>query len=197
LVNNAVFQLNSQTLGAENMIEYNFKGYNNEDNPPVVFAIVVLALSLSLGVVVTVSDENPYFVSAQQQQNITKIGTFNHTQTDISGSSPDWINTGNWSLTESPSVVLTFNAVINMVKPDGSEAHEHVVRDLVIPYAPINQANSTIIKGTTTITMNDGGLFYSKVPVTITLNEKNISVYFDPAKIGTHFGNQSITGSVT
>jgi hypothetical protein len=64
LVNNAVFQLKSHTLGGENMIEYNFKGYNNEDNPPVVFAIVVLALSLSLGVVVTVSYENPYFVNA-------------------------------------------------------------------------------------------------------------------------------------
>jgi hypothetical protein len=92
--------------------------------------------------------------------------------------------------------VLSFDAVINMVKPDGSEAHEHVVRDLVIPYAPINQANSIIIKGITTITMSDG-LFYSKVPATITMNEKNISVYFDPAKIGTHCGNQSITGSVT
>lgn len=175
------------------MIKHKFKRSNNYNSSDV-FAIVVLALSLSLGVVVTVSNETLYFVNAQQQ-NITKTGTFNHTQTDISGN-PGWINTGNWSLTESPTVVLAFDAVINMVKPDGSEAHEHVVRDLVIPYAPINQANSTIIKGTTTITMGDG-LFYSKVPATITLNEKNISVYFDPAKIGTHFGNQSITGSVT
>jgi hypothetical protein len=29
------------------------------------------------------------------------------------------------------------------------------------------------------------------------MNEMNIFVYFDPSKIGTHFGNQSITGSVT
>jgi hypothetical protein len=176
------------------MIKHKFKGSNNYNSSDV-FAIVVLALSLSLGVVVTVSNETLYFVNAHQQ-NITKTGTFNHTQTDISGN-PDWINTGNWSLTESPTLVLAFDAVIDMVKPDGSEAHEHVVRDLVIPYAPIDLTNSIIIKGTTTITMNDGGLFYSKVPVTITLNEKNISVYFDPAKIGTHFGNQSITGSVT
>ena len=175
------------------MIKHKFKRSNNYNGSDV-FAIVVLVLSLPLGVVVTVSNETLYFVNAQQQ-NITKTGTFNHTQTDILGN-PDWINTGNWSLTESPTVVLAFDAVIDMVKPDGSEAHEHVVRDLVIPYAPINQANSTIIKGTTTIIMSDG-LFYSKVPATITLNEKNISVYFDPAKIGTHFGNQSITGSVT
>ncbi|MGE4259253.1 MAG: hypothetical protein AB7F19_07915 [Candidatus Babeliales bacterium] len=84
-----------------------------------------------------------------------------------------------------------------MVKPGGSEAHEHIVSDPVIPYAPINQPYSTLIKGTTIITMNDGGLFFSKVPTTITMNEMNIFVYFDPSKIGTHFGNQSITGSVT
>ncbi|HKR74956.1 MAG TPA: hypothetical protein VJR94_12690 [Candidatus Nitrosocosmicus sp.] len=175
------------------MIECKFKRYNNQYNSPVVFVMVLSALVLSLGVVVTVSNEIPYFVNAQQQ-NITKTGIFNYTQTDTLAN-PNWIDTGNWSLTESPTVVLTFDAVIKMVKPDGSEAHEHVVRDLVIPYAPINQTNTTIIKGTTTITMSDG-LFYSKVPTTITFNEKNISVYFDPARIGTHYGNQSITGSV-
>lgn len=173
-----------------------FKG-SKIHNTSVVFAIVVvvLTLSLSLDAVITGLHDSPYFVNAQQQ-NITKTGIFNYTQTNTSGL-PNWINTGNWSLTESPTVVLTFDAVINMVKPGGLEAQVHMVSDLVIPYAPINQPNSTVIKGTTTVTMNDGGLFYSKVPTTITMNEKNISVYFDPAKIGTHFGNQSITGSVT
>lgn len=177
------------------MIEYNFKGYNSQYNQPVVFAKAVLALFLSLGVIVTVPNETLDFVNAQQQ-NITKTGIFNHTQTDTAGS-PDWINTGNWSLTESPTVVFTFDAVIDMVKPDESEAHKHTASDLVISYAPINQTNSTIVRGTTTVTLNDDGLFASKVPTTITLNDKNISVYFDPSKIGTHFGNQSITGSVT
>ena len=93
--------------------------------------------------------------------------------------------------------MLNFDAVINMVKPDGSEAHLHRVSDLVIPYAPLYHSNSTVIIGTTTITMDNDGLYFSKVPTTITLNEKNISVYFDPSKIGTHFGNQSITGTVT
>ncbi|GKS62568.1 hypothetical protein YTPLAS21_20260 [Candidatus Nitrosocosmicus sp.] len=156
-----------------------FKGSKNH-NTSVVFAIaVVLTLALSLDAVVTVFYDSRYFVNAQQQ-NITKTGIFNYTQTDKSGN-PDWINTGNWSLTESPSVVLAFDAVINMVKPGGSEAHEHIVSDQVIPYAPLNQPYSTLIKGTTIITMN----------------EMNIFVYFDPSKIGTHFGNQSITGSVT
>jgi hypothetical protein len=176
------------------MTKNNFKGSKNQ-NTLVVFAIVVaLTLALSLDSVVIMFHDSPYFVNAQQQ-NITRTGIFNYTQTDSSGN-PNWINTGNWSLTESPTIVLTFDAAISMVKPGGSEAHEHVVSDLIIPYAPIDHPNSTIVRGTTTITMNDDGLFYSKVPTTITLNEKNISVYFDPSKIGTHFGNQSIIGSV-
>ena len=176
------------------MIENKLRGSFNQYYPPVVFTIVVLVLSITLDAVVTVSSETLYYVNAQQQ-NITKTGIFNHIQTDNSGN-PKWINTGNWSLIASPTAVLIFDAVINMVKPDGSEDHKHNVMDLVIPYAPINQAHSTIVRGTTTITLNDDELFFSKVPTTITLNETDISVYFDPSKIGTHFGNQSITGSV-
>lgn len=83
-----------------------------------------------------------------------------------------------------------------MAKPNDSEAHRHTVSDLVIPYASINQSNFTVIKGTTTVTM-DNGFFVSEEPTTITLSERNISVYFDPAKIENNFGNQSITGFVT
>ncbi|VFJ13560.1 hypothetical protein [Candidatus Nitrosocosmicus franklandus] len=177
------------------MLKRKSKRLDNRYRLPILFTIAVPALALFLCIGVTILNETIYFVNAQQG-NITKTGIFNYTQTDTSGNS-DWINTGNWSLTESPTVVLTFDAVINMTKPDGSESHEHAVSDLSIPYAPIiTETNSTIIRGTTTLTMNDG-LFFSKVPTTITLSEKNISVYFDPSKIGTHFGNQSIAGFMT
>ncbi|MGD9671875.1 MAG: hypothetical protein AB7U98_00175 [Candidatus Nitrosocosmicus sp.] len=148
--------------------------------------ITLLVLSVSINVL--------YSANAQQQ-NIIKTGIFNYTQIDTSGN-PEWVNTGNWSLTKSPTVVITFDAIINMAKPDGSESHKHRVSDLVIPYAPINHSNSTIISGTTTITMNSG-FFISEVPTNITLNEKDISVYFDPAKLNNHFGSEPIKGSVT
>lgn len=156
--------------------------------------LVVVTFALSIVIVLS----NPIgsaYIAYSQVQNITKKGTFNYTQSDALAN-PDWINTGKWSLKESPSVVFTFNAIINMAKPNGSEAHQHLINDLMIPYAPFDQANSTIIKGTTTITM-DNGFFVSNEPTTITLSEKNISVYFDPTKIENHFGNQSITGVVT
>jgi hypothetical protein len=82
-----------------------------------------------------------------------------------------------------------------MVKPNGSAAHEHEVNNLAVSGQPTNQNSSTVIEGTTTITMRDGPV--SDEPTTITLTEKDISVYFDPAKINNHFGNQSISGSVT
>lgn len=135
-----------------------------------------------------------YSVNVQKENNITKTGIFKSTQTGTSGN-PDWINTGNWTLTGLNTLVISFDAVIEMARPNGSESHEHKVSDLAISYAPLKNLNSTIIVGTTTITMEYG--YVGKEPTTITLNGKNISVYFHPAKIDEHFGNQSITGFVT
>ncbi|MDQ4073555.1 MAG: hypothetical protein M3162_04535 [Thermoproteota archaeon] len=153
----------------------------------IVFAILGLALLLG-----TLSNGNSYIANAQQ--NASKTGTFNHTQTDESGN-PDWINTGNWSLTGIDSPSPTFEAVIDMVKPNGSAAHDHQVSNLVVSGQPNNQNGSTVIDGTTTITMRDGPV--TDEPTTITLTGKEISVFFDPAKINNHFGNQPVTGSVT
>jgi hypothetical protein len=155
--------------------------------------LIVFAAGLLTFLLTTTSLNNFEAVYAQQQ-NTTKSGTFNYTQTDASGN-PDWINTGNWSLTGLESSSPTFEAVIDMVKPNGSAAHEHEVSDLAVSGQPSNQTGSTVIEGTTTITMREGPV--TDEPTTITLSEKDISVYFDPAKIDDHFGNQSITGSVT
>ncbi|MGD9535414.1 MAG: hypothetical protein AB7V56_16785 [Candidatus Nitrosocosmicus sp.] len=175
------------------MLEHNSKKKSDNRSNLIVLLVVVI-LALSLDIVLSTTAIYPYLVYAQVQ-NITKQGTFNYTQTDTSGN-PDWINTGNWSLKKSPSEVIAFDAVISMAKPNGSEEHIHRVGDLTISYAPIKQTNSTIIKGTTTITM-ENGFFVSEEPTTIKLGERNISVYFDTSKINNHFGNHSITGMVT
>lgn len=156
-------------------------------------SFIIATTTLALVIVSILYFYSPELANAQQP-NITRMGIFNSTQSDISGIT-HWINSGNWSLTRSPTVVFTLNATINMVRPDGSENHEHRVSNLIIPYAPINQTNSTIIKGTTTITMREN--IVNDVPTTITLSGKDISIYFDPEKIDNHFGNQSITGLVT
>jgi hypothetical protein len=134
------------------------------------------------------------FDAAYAQQNTTKSGTFNYTQTDASGN-PGWINTGNWSISGLNSTSVTFDAVIDMAKPNGSAAHENEVNDLAVSGLLTNPDGSTVIEGTTTITMREGPV--TEEPTRITLDENTISVYFDPAKIDDHFGNQSITGSLT
>lgn len=158
-------------------------------NSSIVLAVPVLILAIAT---ITIGSSS---MANAQQQNETKHGNFNHTQTDTTGN-PEWINTGNWSLTGINSPSPTFEAIIDMAKPNGSAAHHHEVNNLVISEQPSSQNNgTTTIEGITTITMKDGPV--SNEPTTITLSGNQISVYFDPAKLNNHFGNQSITGSVT
>ena len=82
----------------------------------------------------------------------------------------------------------TFEAIIDMVKPNGSAAHEHEASDLAVSGQPTDQNGSAVTQGTTTITMREGPVI--EEPTTITLSGNEISVYFDPAKIDNHFGNQ-------
>ncbi|MGD9535329.1 MAG: hypothetical protein AB7V56_16360 [Candidatus Nitrosocosmicus sp.] len=151
----------------------------------------MFATTLALATILMI--DSPYSVDAQQQ-NSTKTGTFNYTQTNESGD-PEWINTGNWSLTGVDSSSPTFDATIDMAKPDGSAAHDHTVNNLAVSGQPSSQNNSTTIEGTTTIAMREGPV--TDEPTTISLSGNQISVYFDPAKIDDHFGNQSIIGTVT
>lgn len=155
--------------------------------------VVALTLVILFAMLIIITIDNSYAFDVWQE-NITKTGIFNYTQTNESGK-PAWVNTGNWSLIESTPLVFTFDAVINMIKPDGTDEHRHKVNDLTISYAPVNQNNSTIIYGTTTITMNED--IITDLQTTITLSENNISVYFDPTKIDNHFGNQLVTGLIT
>lgn len=157
-------------------------------------SIILATISVLVGIIVIVFGDSAYFVNAQEQ-NITKTGIFNYTHSDILDDT-DWIITGNWSLTESPSVVFTFDAIMNIAKSDSSEAFEYRVSDLTIPYAPIIQSNSTVMHGTTTITMDDG-FFISEVPTTIALKNELFSVNFDFDKIDNRLGNLSVRSIVT
>ena len=129
---------------------------------------------------------------AKESDNLT--GTFNHTQTDASGN-VDWLNTGNWSLTGITSGSPSFDAVIDMAKPDGSAAHDHQISKFMMIGSPVSQGNETILNGTSTITMREGPV--TEEPVSITLSDERISVFFEPSKIDNHFGNQSVTGTVS
>lgn len=129
---------------------------------------------------------------AQESDNLA--GIFNHTQTNASGD-VDWLNSGNWSLTGITSESPSFEAVIDMAKPDGSAAHDHQVSEFTLIESSVSPGNETILNGTSTITMREGPV--TEEPTIITLSGESISVFFDPSKIDDHFGNQSVTGTVS
>lgn len=125
------------------------------------------------------------------QQTDSRTGIFNHTQTDSTGNA-SWINSGNWSISAMNSSNPSFDAIIGMAKPNGSEAHEHEIGNFSLIETPIVDNETINLNGTSTITMRDG-------PVTglitiIALSNESVDVYFDPEKIDNHFENQSISG---
>jgi hypothetical protein len=89
---------------------------------------------------------------------------------------------------------LFFIAKFDMVKPDGTAAHEHNVTDLKA--SEVTFANNTYtIKGTATVTLKNGPV--ENVPVTIKiLNGSVFSLMIDPAKTDNHFGSEPIYGTV-
>ena len=105
------------------------------------------------------------------------------------------LNTGNWSLTGITSESPSFDAVIDMAKPDGSAAHNHLISEFTMIGSPVSQSNETILNGTSAITMREGPV--SEEPTVVTLSDESISVFFEPSKIDDHFGNQPVTGTVS
>lgn len=143
---------------------------------------------------VLLGNSNGITIVSAQQSNLTRSGVFNYTQTDSSGNT-EWLNSGNWTLKGLDYLILTFNATIDMKRPNGSEMHSHKVNNLVITMAVIHENHSEVIQGRTLITMQGG--FVSDVPTTLNLTRNNISPYFNPIKIENHFDNQSMGGSIS
>ena len=130
-------------------------------------------------------------VHVYAQQTDSRTGIFNHTQTDSTGNT-SWINSGNWSITAMNSSSPSFNAIIEMSKPNGSAAHEHEISNFNLAESPIVDNETINLNGTSTITMRDGPV--TALKTIIAFSNESIDVYFDPEKIDNHFENQSVSG---
>lgn len=127
----------------------------------------------------------------QAQQTDSKTGIFNHTQTDSTGN-VSWINSGNWSIVALNSSNPSFDAIIEMSKPNGSAGHEHEISNFNLTEPSIVDGETINLNGTSTITMRDGPV--TNLTTIIALYNESVDVYFDPGKIDNHFENQSISG---
>ena len=156
----------------------------------IVFAGLLLALAPLYNAHVFAADTN------KPDSNSLK-GAVTSIQNDEKGK-PAWVisgvfkidNYGNNSKTASP----IFNATFYMIKLDGSAPHTHTISDFKATGTPQTSGNSTIINGTSTITMKEGPV--NAVPTGIKLFDKSvISIWLDPSKVSNHFGNTPIYGT--
>ncbi|MGN6347787.1 MAG: hypothetical protein ACTHJ7_04995 [Candidatus Nitrosocosmicus sp.] len=110
----------------------------------------------------------------------------------------DWVISGNW---KSVSLSNTnnensnaFDAIIEMIKPDGSGRHVHTLNFTVTDVS--YPSSSTIMyNGISTVTMRDE--IISNVPTTLVLSNNNIiSIMLDPDSVQHHFGDSPFYGIV-
>jgi hypothetical protein len=75
-----------------------------------------------------------------------------------------------------------FNANLEMIKPDGTAKHTHILINFVLTDIANQNNNATLFNGTTTISMPDTP--FTDVPISIkVMNNKNLGIiYTDPIK---------------
>ena len=122
----------------------------------------------------------------------------------------DWIISGHWIMdmasqndttttnaTGMVSNIAGFNAILNMVRLDGTAMHNHEISDFTqVGDSTFNsETNTTTITGTSTITMREGPV--PNVQTTIELAQDTvIAISLDPAALENHFGDAPIYGIV-
>lgn len=156
----------------------------------------IFLLVVSVSVIVSI---NLNQVSAQNPSNpdsdVLK-GGITSTSNDGNTTEPSWILGGAYKFTEFNSSSPTFNASFYMTMIDGTAEHIHSIYDLKLsgdPVIDIN-SNSTMLNGTTTVTMKDGPL--PNVPTQIELlDESAIAITVDGNMTDDHFGTTPIYGT--
>jgi hypothetical protein len=157
--------------------------------------IFLLAVSVSLIVVAVnlnqVFAQNP----SNTDSNVLK-GGITSTSNDGNTTEPAWVIGGVYKFTEFNSSSPTFNASFYMTKIDGTAEHIHSIYDLKLSGSPVvdSSSNSTMLNGTTTVTLKDGPV--SNVPTQIELlDESAIAITVDGNSTNNHFGTTPIYGT--
>ena len=116
--------------------------------------------------------------------------------TEDENDNTDWVLAGIWrsSLSNSTETssnnasVGTFNAAIDMMRPDGTARHTHTLTDFVLLNSSSpSGTNSTYFNGTSTVSLANGPVL--DIPISIKLSNDNIvNIWLDPESVDRHFG---------
>ena len=119
--------------------------------------------------------------------------------TEDENGSTEWVLAGVWrsSLPNSTDVSnnntngTTFNAAIEMLRPDGTSRHTHTLTDFTLLNSSSESgSNSTIFSGTSTVSLAGGPAL--DIPTSVKLSNNNIiTIWIDPQSVDSHFGDSS------
>jgi hypothetical protein len=89
----------------------------------------------------------------------------------------------------------SFSAVFDMEMLNGSAMHKHEINNFTLTGISMPDKNTIVYNGTATITMKNGPV--SAVPISARAMGGNAtSIWVDPAKTDSHFGNTPIYGTI-
>lgn len=116
--------------------------------------------------------------------------------TEDGNDNTDWVLAGVWrsSLSNSTDVssnnvnATAFNAAIEMIRPDGTDRHNHTLTDFsLLNSSSQSGTNSTYFNGTSTVSLADGPAL--DIPTSVKLSNNNIiTIWMDPESVDRHFG---------
>lgn len=174
-----------------------------------VIVIAAAFLIMTVGLVFPLSSTNPK-IMAQPPFPIGggkySFGTISSVQLD-KNSRPDWILSGHWrsnllslSNTTNPTnasatTTPVFDATFEMVMVNGSGLHRHTLTNFALTKVSTQNKSAAEFNGTAAISLRNGPV--SGVPTSIKfMGNHTISIWLDPSKIQSHFGNTPIFGTV-
>jgi hypothetical protein len=151
--------------------------------------VVVVVSSLLILLAAANPIHNAYSINPTNPTDDVIKGSISSISNDPSNPSIQWITTGVYKM-ENVKTSPTFNSTFYMIKTDGTGKHTHSIYDFKSNADPIvnTSNNSTILNGTSTVTMEEGPV--NDVPTQITLlGNSVISILLEPTKVNNHFGN--------
>jgi hypothetical protein len=177
--------------------------YNHDDDRLSTLSAAGLVIAVA-GLFIVVLNVAPILAYAQNSSSSaasspilsknSQSGSLTSLQHDATTGKTNWIISGVYKMNNINTANPMFNATFYMMKTDGTAPHKHTVSDFKISGKPVVANNSTTFNGTSTVTMKEGPV--KDVPTSIKFTDgSGFSLWFDPSKTKSHFGNTVIYGT--
>jgi len=162
--------------------------------------LILLFMTLTgLLLPVTLFSGNDVFAAETNKTNSDSFrGALTSIQNDQNGN-PYWVVSGLFEISNYNNINKTtaaspiLNATFHMHTVNGTSLHNHTISDFKIIGKPKTFGNTTIINGTSLVTMQK--VPFKDVPTNIDIFDRSaISIKFNSPNLSEHFGNMPVYG---